>query len=153
MCLNYLGTFFKTWDNKCTRRQTQFLHSIFFSLTKPQSFADCVGDELPVGWEQVLDYNRGVYYVNHVESKLTKQKSLKNFLLNIFRASSSWGSSSGMASPAGGHVKAVPGHCQGGSSSQDGARDHQAGQVEPRPGRVQPSEHNTLRAVKLNNKL
>ena len=39
------------------------------SLTKPQSFADCVGDELPVGWEQVLDMNRGVYYVNHVESK------------------------------------------------------------------------------------
>ena len=41
----------------------------YFSLTKPQSFADCVGDELPVGWEQVLDINRGVYYVNHVESK------------------------------------------------------------------------------------
>ena len=40
------------------------------SLTKPQSFADCVGDELPVGWEQVLDINRGVYYVNHIESKL-----------------------------------------------------------------------------------
>lgn len=39
------------------------------SLTKPQSFADCVGDELPVGWEQVLDYNRGVYYVNHMESE------------------------------------------------------------------------------------
>ena len=70
MCLNYLGTFFKTWDNKCMKRQTQFLHFVFFSLTKPQSFADCVGDELPVGWEQVLDYNRGVYYVNHVESEL-----------------------------------------------------------------------------------
>ena len=28
-----------------------------------------MGDELPVGWEQVLDINRGVYYVNHVESK------------------------------------------------------------------------------------
>eukprot|EP00090_Calanus_glacialis_P001316 TRINITY_DN1091_c0_g1_i1.p1 TRINITY_DN1091_c0_g1~~TRINITY_DN1091_c0_g1_i1.p1 ORF type:complete len:1300 (-),score=245.24 TRINITY_DN1091_c0_g1_i1:920-4819(-) len=40
------------------------------SLTKPQSFADCVGDELPVGWEQVLDYNRGVYYVNHVEKQV-----------------------------------------------------------------------------------
>ena len=24
-----------------------------------------------MGWEQVLDYNRGVYYVNHVESKLS----------------------------------------------------------------------------------
>ena len=41
-----------------------------FSLTKPQSFADCVGDELPVGWEQVLDINRGVYYVNHIEKKV-----------------------------------------------------------------------------------
>ena len=40
-----------------------------FSLTKPQSFADCVGDELPLGWEQVIDYSRGVYYINHVESK------------------------------------------------------------------------------------
>ena len=47
-----------------------FYNSFCFSLTKPQSFADCVGDELPVGWEQVLDMNRGVYYVNHVESKL-----------------------------------------------------------------------------------
>ena len=40
-----------------------------FSLTKPASFADCVGDELPMGWEQVLDPSRGVYYVNHGESK------------------------------------------------------------------------------------
>jgi hypothetical protein len=43
-----------------------------FSLTKPQSFADCVGDELPLGWEQVIDYSRGVYYINHVESKFSR---------------------------------------------------------------------------------
>lgn len=43
--------------------------SFCFSLTKPASFADCVGDELPMGWEQVLDPSRGVYYVNHGESK------------------------------------------------------------------------------------
>ncbi len=24
---------------------------------------------LPLGWEQVIDYSRGVYYINHVESK------------------------------------------------------------------------------------
>ena len=44
-----------------------------FSLTKPASFADCVGDELPMGWEQVLDPSRGVYYVNHGESKSEKE--------------------------------------------------------------------------------
>ena len=44
--------------------------SLYCSLTKPQSFADCVGDELPVGWEQVLDLNRGVYYVNHAEARV-----------------------------------------------------------------------------------
>ena len=39
------------------------------SLTKPASFADCVGDELPVGWEQIIDY-RGVYFVNHVDKQV-----------------------------------------------------------------------------------
>jgi len=43
------------------------------SLTKPQSFADCVGDELPVGWEQVLDYSRGVYYVNHTDKQVQSE--------------------------------------------------------------------------------
>jgi protein KIBRA len=32
-----------------------------------------VGDELPVGWEQVLDYTRGVYYVNHVEKAVQSE--------------------------------------------------------------------------------
>lgn len=35
-------------------------------FTKPQSFSDCVGDELPYGWEQVYDPQIGVYYVNHI---------------------------------------------------------------------------------------
>ena len=60
-----------------------FTFCVFFSLTKPQSFADCVGDELPVGWEQVLDYNRGVYYVNHVESKLNTLANPINSVLTI----------------------------------------------------------------------
>ncbi|ESO90609.1 hypothetical protein LOTGIDRAFT_123009 [Lottia gigantea] len=42
-------------------------HCIFFSLTKPQSFADCVGDELPVGWEETYDPSIGVYYINHIQ--------------------------------------------------------------------------------------
>lgn len=36
------------------------------SLTKPADFTECVGDELPVGWEQAYDYHRGgIYYVDH----------------------------------------------------------------------------------------
>ncbi|XP_055893244.1 protein WWC2-like [Biomphalaria glabrata] len=35
-------------------------------FTKPQSFADCVGDELPLGWEEAFDPNVGVYYINHI---------------------------------------------------------------------------------------
>uniref|UniRef100_A0A7N5JTC6 WW and C2 domain containing 2 n=1 Tax=Ailuropoda melanoleuca TaxID=9646 RepID=A0A7N5JTC6_AILME len=35
-------------------------------LTKPLSFADCVGDELPWGWEAGFDPQIGVYYIDHV---------------------------------------------------------------------------------------
>ncbi|XP_049521097.1 protein WWC2-like [Dermacentor silvarum] len=35
------------------------------SLTKPQSFADCLGNELPFGWEECYDEQVGVYYVDH----------------------------------------------------------------------------------------
>ncbi|EDS28441.1 WW domain-containing protein 1 [Culex quinquefasciatus] len=34
-------------------------------LTKPETFADCVGNELPFGWEEVYDPQIGTYYVNH----------------------------------------------------------------------------------------
>ncbi|KAK7474264.1 hypothetical protein BaRGS_00034507 [Batillaria attramentaria] len=35
--------------------------------TKPETFADCVGDELPLGWEEVIDPQRGVkYYIDHI---------------------------------------------------------------------------------------
>ena len=40
-----------------------------FRYTKPQSFSDCVGNELPLGWEEAYDNNIGVYYVNHVTSE------------------------------------------------------------------------------------
>lgn len=45
----------------------------FFSLfcacryTKPQTFADCVGDELPLGWEESYDQIIGRYYINHFD--------------------------------------------------------------------------------------
>ncbi|XP_074085015.1 protein WWC2 isoform X2 [Macrotis lagotis] len=35
-------------------------------LTKPLSFADCVGDELPWGWEAAFDHQIGVYYIDHI---------------------------------------------------------------------------------------
>ncbi|KAF8784560.1 Protein kibra like protein [Argiope bruennichi] len=34
--------------------------------TKPQTFADCVGDELPFGWEECYDNQIGVYYIDHI---------------------------------------------------------------------------------------
>ncbi|XP_050526641.1 protein kibra isoform X1 [Daktulosphaira vitifoliae] len=34
-------------------------------FTKPQSFADCIGNELPLGWEEAIDPVIGVYYINH----------------------------------------------------------------------------------------
>ncbi|XP_035680896.1 protein KIBRA-like isoform X1 [Branchiostoma floridae] len=33
--------------------------------TKPQTFADCIGNELPFGWEEVYDPQVGVYYIDH----------------------------------------------------------------------------------------
>ena len=38
-------------------------------LTKPLSFADCVGDELPWGWEAGFDPQIGVYYIDHINSE------------------------------------------------------------------------------------
>lgn len=42
---------------------------VCYRLTKPLSFADCVGDELPWGWEAGFDPQIGVYYIDHVNSK------------------------------------------------------------------------------------
>lgn len=47
-----------------------FLNSFFIVLlisrfTKPENFADCIGNELPLGWEEVYDRQIGHYYINH----------------------------------------------------------------------------------------
>lgn len=34
--------------------------------TKPQSFADCIGNELPFGWEEYYDQQVGMYFIDHV---------------------------------------------------------------------------------------
>ena len=49
-------------------------HTIWFvyvhcRYTKPKTFADCVGDELPLGWEEVIDPSLGVYYIDHINRK------------------------------------------------------------------------------------
>uniref|UniRef100_A0A182UUF2 Protein kibra n=1 Tax=Anopheles merus TaxID=30066 RepID=A0A182UUF2_ANOME len=33
--------------------------------TKPETFADCIGNELPFGWEESYDPQIGTYYINH----------------------------------------------------------------------------------------
>ncbi|KRY22533.1 Protein kibra, partial [Trichinella patagoniensis] len=39
-------------------------------LTKPSSFSDCVGNELPFGWEQAYEKGVGVYFINHLSGLL-----------------------------------------------------------------------------------
>uniref|UniRef100_A0A8C4EQ89 WWC family member 3 n=1 Tax=Dicentrarchus labrax TaxID=13489 RepID=A0A8C4EQ89_DICLA len=39
---------------------------MLYMITKPLTFADCVGDELPLGWEEVYDQQVGVYYIDHI---------------------------------------------------------------------------------------
>lgn len=53
---------------------------IIFRITKPLTFADCVGDELPLGWEEVYDQQVGVYYIDHINSEciLVDSKHVKN---------------------------------------------------------------------------
>ncbi|XP_058048828.1 protein WWC2 isoform X4 [Ahaetulla prasina] len=60
-------------------------------LTKPLSFADCVGDELPWGWEAAYDRQIGVYYIDHINQttqiedprkqwRQEQEKMLKDYL-------------------------------------------------------------------------
>lgn len=37
----------------------------FHRHTKPETFADCIGNELPFGWEESYDPQIGTYYINH----------------------------------------------------------------------------------------
>uniref|UniRef100_A0A663MTW8 WW and C2 domain containing 1 n=2 Tax=Strigidae TaxID=30459 RepID=A0A663MTW8_ATHCN len=38
---------------------------LHFRYTKPLTFADCISDELPLGWEEAYDPQVGVYYIDH----------------------------------------------------------------------------------------
>ncbi|XP_073919253.1 protein WWC3 isoform X3 [Castor canadensis] len=48
-----------------------FTYCCYQKITKPLTFADCVGDELPLGWETVYDKQIGIYYMDHI-NKLTQ---------------------------------------------------------------------------------
>lgn len=50
--------------------RTDFTLTTTYRITKPLTFADCVGDELPLGWEEVYDQQVGVYYIDHINSEL-----------------------------------------------------------------------------------
>lgn len=55
---------------QCFQLLCSFWHSFSSCrITKPLTFADCVGDELPLGWEVVYDQQVGVYYIDHINSK------------------------------------------------------------------------------------
>lgn len=45
------------------------IHIFLFRYTKPLTFADCISDELPLGWEEAYDTQVGVYYIDHNTSK------------------------------------------------------------------------------------
>ncbi|MFT7819382.1 protein WWC2 isoform X2 [Arapaima gigas] len=60
-------------------------------LTKPLSFADCVGDELPWGWEAAYDPQIGIYYIDHINKttqledprkqwRMEQERMLKEYL-------------------------------------------------------------------------
>ncbi len=51
------------------KQMNHVTHFTFFSMTKPADFTECLGDELPVGWEQVYDYQGSPYYVDHINRK------------------------------------------------------------------------------------
>ncbi|KAI4494647.1 hypothetical protein M0804_000848 [Polistes exclamans] len=61
-----------TWidprDRRIRRNIIEVLLLCCFSsrFTKPQTFADCIGNELPLGWEEAYDKHVGAYYINHV---------------------------------------------------------------------------------------
>nr|XP_058160346.1 protein WWC2 isoform X2 [Dasypus novemcinctus] len=54
------------WRQRETPEHKEIPLKKVLMLTKPLSFADCVGDELPWGWEAGFDPQIGVYYIDHI---------------------------------------------------------------------------------------
>jgi hypothetical protein len=55
--------------NSFVIKMSEVFFFFFFRYTKPQTFADCIGTELPLGWEEGYDPHIGVYYIDHVNRK------------------------------------------------------------------------------------
>lgn len=51
--------------SRAVDRQTNFPFVYLFRYTKPETFADCIGNELPIGWEEAYDPQIGLFYINH----------------------------------------------------------------------------------------
>ncbi|KPI98229.1 Protein kibra [Papilio xuthus] len=52
--------------DRLVRTWSEFRPVSLSRYTKPQSFADCIGNELPLGWEEAYDPQIGPYYINHL---------------------------------------------------------------------------------------
>lgn len=74
LLLHFLRLFLCKYLPRCNvggDDKKRYLISFFYChrLTKPATFADCVGNELPVGWEEGYDPLIGVYYIDHINRK------------------------------------------------------------------------------------
>ena len=63
-------------------RKTSYKEDIYlfilciFRGVKPESFADCSGDELPYGWEQSYSERVGIYFINHIKGMILIQNQI-----------------------------------------------------------------------------
>jgi len=76
MVFSFFGVLYQTgtWFLLCYLEFTcggvlLILNILHFRYTKPLTFADCISDELPLGWEEAYDPQVGVYYIDHNTSK------------------------------------------------------------------------------------
>lgn len=67
-------TYFKIFDLSSLFIKVLNSFNLSFSrLIKPQTFADCVGNELPLGWEEAYDSQVGPFYTNHITRNAQNQ--------------------------------------------------------------------------------
>lgn len=53
------------FSNVCFKKNKLNFCLFSFRYTKPETFADCIGNELPIGWEESYDPQIGLFYINH----------------------------------------------------------------------------------------
>ena len=121
-------------------------------LIKPQTFADCVGNELPVGWEESYDGQVGLFYINHISRKHSlklkafiheQQTDPESFCAD--RIEPSGRPSPGMAICPRGHAERLPADGQRGLGSQEGDPWHQTAAAQHCPRRIPFTSSRTRR--------